>query len=264
MSGVRWAILILGAVAVLGVYLHWRLTRGERTAEADPDDSDYDSESIRREPALEPSRLAGLDAGQDAPRREPVLDPEPAAGAAAPGSGGDSAGPPAGASQSADSREEQARSGADETEQQRADGEKGSDDGILVVHVAARGEERMRGEDIVRALNRHGLAYTPEGVFYRYGPGGEKEGYLFGAANMLEPGTFDITEMENLRTIGIVLFSALPRALPATEVAEDMLATARELADELDGELLDRARSPLGEAGIAALRDRAARFDAGS
>jgi len=259
MTGVRWAILILGAVALLGVYVHWRLTRGDRTAGVDPDEP----ESSRREPALEPSRLAGLDAGRDEPRREPVLDPEPAVGAADPDSGGDSAGPPAGARQPEGGRGEQATSGPAEVGAQPVGGDTGTDDGILVVHVAARGEERMRGEDIVRALNRHGLAYTPEGVFYRYGAGGEKEGYLFGAANMLEPGTFDIAEMENLRTIGIVLFSALPRAHPVAEVVDDMLGTARELADELDGELLDRGRSPLGEAGISALREQAARFDAG-
>ena len=65
----------------------------------------------------------------------------------------------------------------------------------------------------------------------------------YSVANVVEPGTFDMAEMESLRSPGLCLFMQLPGADNPGTVFEDMLSVAREVQTELGGELKDEQRN---------------------
>ena len=60
---------------------------------------------------------------------------------------------------------------------------------------------------------------------------------------MMNPGTFDLDEIENFTTQGVTLFMTLPNAGDAFAVFEQMLNAAKQLAIEFQGQLLDDKRS---------------------
>jgi len=68
---------------------------------------------------------------------------------------------------------------------------------------------------------------------------------LFSMASMVEPGTFAADELEGFSTPGLSLFTQLPGARDGVEIFDTLLATAKQLATLLDGELLDERRNKL-------------------
>jgi len=68
---------------------------------------------------------------------------------------------------------------------------------------------------------------------------------LFSLANMFNPGTFDLEEMDRLQTRGLSLFMTLPGPGEALQSFNMMHSAARKLADEFGGQVLDNTRSVL-------------------
>ena len=99
-------------------------------------------------------------------------------------------------------------------------------------------------------------------VFHHFGAGElRRPNAIFSAANMFEPGTFDLTRIEVFRTSGIVLFMQLPSELEGPVAFELLLNTAQRLAELTSAELFASPRSPLDAKSIAHLRQRAAHFN---
>ena len=80
-------------------------------------------------------------------------------------------------------------------------------------------------------------------------------------ANMVKPGSFDMTQIESLRTPGVSFFMTLPGPMSALDAWEAMLPTAQRLAELLDGRVLDEGRNALGRQRIAHLRDELRAWD---
>ena len=57
---------------------------------------------------------------------------------------------------------------------------------------------------------------------------------------------------------GVALFSVMPGPQPPLQTFDQMVKTARLLAAQLDGSLLDEAGAPLNERGIEDLREKIA------
>lgn len=262
MSALRWIILIVGALVLAGIWLQWRFL-GPGAAQAERDlsaagDEDEPESRVRHEPTVgghpfdtlgEPAAGEGGaslypdDAPDDAfripddatptlPRDEPGEPPsgEPADVPEYAAAGSADAGPPA------------------------AGPDRGN---IVVLHVAAPEGGMFHAEDVVRALVREGLSHGPGGAFYRYPEQGREQGFVFCAANMLEPGSFDLREMEHMRTPGVALMSLLPGPLPARDAMDAMVDTALTLAKSLGGRLLDEQRRPVTETNLGQLFERA-------
>lgn len=81
------------------------------------------------------------------------------------------------------------------------------------------------------------------GIFYRYAEDGRQS--VFCVANALEPGNFDLAELDGLRTPGLTVFAVLPGPWSARHILTAMHRAALTLADRLDGEVLDGRRAPL-------------------
>jgi cell division protein ZipA len=130
---------------------------------------------------------------------------------------------------------------------------------IVTLRVCAPGEARWSGAELSRALELNGLAYGRYQVFHRKHTDGQT---LFCVASLIEPGTFDLEMMGSQEFRGVTLFAVLPGPLEALATLDDLLATARGLADELSGMVQDAKGMPLSPQRAAGLREDVARFQA--
>lgn len=127
---------------------------------------------------------------------------------------------------------------------------------IVSVMVVTRNDDQLfHGPDIVVAAEKTGLEYGHMGIFHRMLDGKPQLGPVFSAANMVKPGDFDMTAIEDLETPGLNLFMTLPGPMPALDAWDTMLPTARRIAELLDGKVVDDERNALGRQRVAYIRD---------
>jgi cell division protein ZipA len=95
-------------------------------------------------------------------------------------------------------------------------------------------------------------------IFHRVEP--MTRAVQYSVANVLEPGTFDMADIESFRSPGVCFFMQLPGPENPLEAFEDMLKAARNLALQLGGELKDEQRSVMTGQTVEHYRQRIAEF----
>ena len=131
---------------------------------------------------------------------------------------------------------------------------------IVTVRVCSLGESRWSGARLMAALEAHGLAFGRYQVFHRKHADGRS---LFCVASLVEPGTFSIAEMAQQEFRGVTLFAVLPGPSLPLETTDELLSTARGLAEKMSGMVQDAAGMPMSPQRAAALREDIAQFQAG-
>lgn len=126
---------------------------------------------------------------------------------------------------------------------------------VSVLVVAGQGEAPFPGPDVVVAAEKAGLEYGAMGIFHRLIAGRPELGPVFSAANLVEPGAFDMNTIRDLRTPGLNLFIQLPGPMSALDAWDAMLPTAQRLAELLGGRVVDDQRNALGRQRVAWIRD---------
>ena len=129
---------------------------------------------------------------------------------------------------------------------------------LIVINVLAARGERFEGPALVEALRARGLRYGEMNIFHRVEP--LTRAIRYSVASVLEPGTFDMAEIEDFRSPGVCFFMQLPGPEEPLETLEDMLAAARDLALQLGGELKDEQRSVMTGQTVEHYRQRVADF----
>ena len=134
-------------------------------------------------------------------------------------------------------------------------------DDVISLYVRSRSGVKLGGNDLVKALNGVGMRYGDMAIFHHHGAGelvcNEP---IFSAANMFEPGTFDLRKIDGFQTSGITLFMQLPGALDGAVAFELLLNTAQRFAELTDCELYATPQARLDGKAIAGMRKRAAQF----
>ncbi|GAB2503842.1 cell division protein ZipA [Microbulbifer agarilyticus] len=114
---------------------------------------------------------------------------------------------------------------------------------VLILNIMAPSGDCFEGNDLLRVLLSSGLRFGDMNIFhYHCGEAGEGAA-LFSLANIVVPGTFDMSDMEEFTTPGVSLFLALPAEVEALKAFDTLLSTARNIAEQLGGELKDENRS---------------------
>jgi cell division protein ZipA len=127
---------------------------------------------------------------------------------------------------------------------------------ILQLSVVAPAGSRFDGPAIVRAAGRCGLEPGEMDVFHRYrGPASSGE-VLFGVANLVKPGTFPFGAMADFESPGLSLFAEVRGEPGDPQILDGMLETARDLARELRGMVLDDRRHRMSPDAENRLRQR--------
>lgn len=114
---------------------------------------------------------------------------------------------------------------------------------VLVLSVVVPEGQAMSGAALLPTLLTLGMKYGEMNIFHRHEDNAGNGKVTFSLANMLNPGTFNLDDIENFTTQGITLFMTLPNPGNAFEVFEQMLKAAKQLAVEFRGQLLDDKRS---------------------
>lgn len=199
MPELRWILTAIGVALIAAVYI-W--SRRDRSGD-EPD-------AHRREPALG-ARSEGWHGATPAPRPtpEPMLDPDPslddipvdeAPGIDAP------AIPPEG---------EQL---------------------IVALRLRAREPAGFDGNDLIKAFSAEGLEFGKFGAFHSLD---ERRRSRFLVASLVEPGSFEIEKMHELRCPGVSMFMVLPGPREPLAALDAMFVCARRLAERLDADVLD-------------------------
>lgn len=127
---------------------------------------------------------------------------------------------------------------------------------ILALHVMSQSGENFEGAQVRAALEADELRYGRYQVYHRV-EGGRADGpSVFSVANVMEPGSFDLATMGQGTLPGLTLFMVLPGPRAGVAAYADMLATARRLAQALEGEVLDQDRSTLTRQTARHIRER--------
>ncbi len=115
---------------------------------------------------------------------------------------------------------------------------------IVTVRIVAREKKSFAGDELVLCLRGIGLRHGKFGIFHRY-DGSDESRTIFSAASLVEPGSFDLQNIQGQEIPGISLFLVLPGPVESVEAFDMMLAAARTLTQSLNGELLDESGSTL-------------------
>jgi len=127
---------------------------------------------------------------------------------------------------------------------------------VVVLNVMAGGDRLFSGSLVRNALTATGFEFGDWQIFHYYSPMQYAAPPLFSLANMIKPGSFDLENMDSMNTAGLSLFM-VPAGVEEDIVTFDtMLAKARQLAEELGGEVRDARRSVLTRQAIGQIREQ--------
>ena len=133
-----------------------------------------------------------------------------------------------------------------------------SPDELIILGVLAKSGSVFKGAELVDALRGQGLKFGNMSIFHRIDSTTAQQ--LFSVANALEPGTFDLADMQALETPGITFFLQLPVPGAAFETLEDMLLSARTVAAALGGDVKDDQMNTLTGQTVEHMRQRLADY----
>lgn len=244
MDELRWILLVVGGAAVAGVYGFTRWQEGRRKqrrgGDAFHDDKDIEDalrdldEVVADRDPLEP-RSDDFDVIPISREESPDPDYHAARAKQAP--------PPA------------AKPAADADDATEPAPAAGLEDKVIVLNVAATDGRLFSGQVLVEALELAGLQYGEHAIYHRILDTRKGPVSLFSAANILRPGTFEPERREEIESPGIAMFLQLPGPYDGLAAFEQMLETARRIADELGVKLLDERRCSLTNQAIEHIRE---------
>lgn len=123
---------------------------------------------------------------------------------------------------------------------------------LVALRLVATPPERLAGRALRLALASEGFVLGKFQIFHKPDESGRA---VLSAANLSKPGTFDLGTMDTQRYGGLSLFAVLPGPKPGPKAFDDLLATARNLNERLQGALQDERGGPLTPTRIATLRE---------
>ena len=114
---------------------------------------------------------------------------------------------------------------------------------VFMLNVVSRDPEGFSGEDILHILLACDLRFGDMNFFHRHEFEAGRGAIQFSVANMMQPGIFDIDNMAQFNTPGLVFFLTLPGPEDMMKAFDYMLETAQAVARNLGGDVLDESRS---------------------
>lgn len=152
-------------------------------------------------------------------------------------------------------------SGKDSSSSKKAEESHIEPEEVLIINLMAPAGYRFEGSELRDALLDHGLRFGAMNIFHRHKNSDGSGPVRFSLANMVVPGTFDLSSMENFSTPGVSMFLSLPNEDNSLEAFDCMAETAKGLAQVLGGELKDENRSVMTRQTLEHCRQRVVEFE---
>ncbi|MGB0764293.1 MAG: cell division protein ZipA [Luminiphilus sp.] len=133
---------------------------------------------------------------------------------------------------------------------------RGIDPHVFVLNVEARSEHGFSGSDILAVLLACDLRFGDMDFFHRHEQSAGRGPIQFTVCNMMKPGVFDIDAMDHLRTRGLMFFVTLPGPDDMPKAFDYMYESAKVVARNLDGDVLDETRSAITRQSLEHMRQQ--------
>ncbi|MEO8309209.1 MAG: cell division protein ZipA C-terminal FtsZ-binding domain-containing protein [Pseudomonadota bacterium] len=257
MNQLRWALLILGAVFLVGLALwEWRRPRHDARGRAAPDNqpsapaagaasfpvhtapsasTPYDR--LRREPSIE-EFADDVGSPPEMPMELPTIHAEPTMKVQV-------------LMESAVDVPAAARFLTEAPVPVAIRWPPSSPKRVVTLRVAGRAGAMLAGRALRIALESTGMQYGPQEIYHLVNADGE---VLVSAANLVRPGSFDPDAMDAQEFRGVSMFCVLPGPQSGTAMLEGLVAVSRELADRLEAVVQDDVGLPLSAEKLTQLR----------
>ncbi len=248
----RYALLVLGLLALAGVLLHgfWSVRRKNQETEhrfyqeepaTQGKAEGFDEYGVGRKRKLAPGEQPQpKPAPTVAPKADKVREPirktsreEPQLGANEVSANGERQEPSLGTNSHAATKKSPARTSSQDATD------------VLILYVLLPEGEEINGALLLPSLLTLGFKYGEMNIFHRHQDNAGTGEVMFSLANMFNPGTFDLENMDKLQTRGLSLFMTLPGPADALQTFNLMHNAAKKLADEFGGQILDGQRTVL-------------------
>lgn len=286
MPELRWSLLALGALFVIGLLLWERYGRGRRgdgsvepTGQADrggdADAADDDDEPVGAEAdRLPAARVTAPHRGRQALREPPLVEivdpsvdglpdgPDVVSLPVMSASGGLEVGEAAverAAQWLAETQPSVQGEAPVASRRLRLEWPDDNQRRILALRVVARTGERFTGGAVRQALQGEGFEFGEFDIFHLGVEDGRVE---MSAANLTKPGSFRLEKLDTESLLGLNLFAVLPGPRPSLETFERLYVVAGLLAQRLRGDVRDATGQVLSGARLAELRREAAGSEA--
>ena len=126
---------------------------------------------------------------------------------------------------------------------------------VYSLNVIARADHGFTGDDILRVLLGCGLRFGDMDFFHLIEAQCSTPTIQFSVANMMQPGVFDLENMDELSTQGLMFFLTLPGPHDMARAFDLMLETAHTVAHSLGGDVYDETRSVMTKQYVESLRE---------
>ena len=126
-------------------------------------------------------------------------------------------------------------------------------DDVVVIWIVAKSSAGLDGQALLEALTKNHLRYSGE-LFSKLDHNTNVERYK--VVNGVEPGTFDLSDLDALSTPRIVMLLRFSSRNDPAEAFEDMLEVAQDVAAALDADLKDENMSDMSSQTIEHCRQR--------
>lgn len=131
----------------------------------------------------------------------------------------------------------------------------------VMLHVMAPQEYPYNGYELLQALLANGLRYGEMDIFHRHETKTGRGQVLFSLASVNKPGTFELPKMGSFSCPGLTLFMPLKHSPDPMIAFGAMLETARQLTEDLGGEVWDESRHVLNMDKITQMRAQIRQFE---
>lgn len=118
------------------------------------------------------------------------------------------------------------------------------DSKVVTVRIMPLPKAHFPAEELILALREVGLRHGQFDIFHRLAD--ENQGRIrYSVASLVEPGSFDLSNLKESKYLGISIFMVLPAPEDGVELFDEMLETARDIAKRIDGRLVDSQGSTM-------------------
>ena len=127
----------------------------------------------------------------------------------------------------------------------------GNQSKIVTIHVVAPQDQVFNGPTLYELFEQRGFHFGEMNIFHSL----HQQKKMFSIAKMVEPGYFDINDINTFYTPGVTLILQLPGPVAADVAFEVLISEASGLAQHLGGVVLGSDRSTLSNQAVSHMRE---------
>ena len=130
--------------------------------------------------------------------------------------------------------------------------ETGPESLLIVLNIMSPKGHVFSGEGVHAVMTSAGLTHGEHKIYHYM----QDKVAVFSIANAIEPGFFELSQLQSISTPGLAVFMQLPGPTECRKALETLLEVSKRLAAALSGELCDENRSVLTQQTISHLKDK--------